>query len=69
MIKDWPLITEKVLPRQEITIKEITSNKGVVALVGRNVFELISEERRVSVYDDQLLDKLIVQDNMFVSGN
>jgi hypothetical protein len=42
LINNWPLFTEKVLPRQEISIREISSNKGVVALVGRNVFELVS---------------------------
>lgn len=37
-ISNWPLFTEKILPRQEISIKEITSNRGIVALVGRNIF-------------------------------
>lgn len=34
----------------------------MVALVGRNIFELISQERKVAVYDDKLLDKLLLTD-------
>jgi hypothetical protein len=37
-IENWPIITEKVMPRQDITIREITSTSNLVALVGRDIF-------------------------------
>jgi hypothetical protein len=37
-INNWPIIDEKVLPRQEISIREIISTQSVVALVGREIF-------------------------------
>ena len=40
-----------------------------MALVGRNIFEVINLERKVAIYQDRLLDKLILKDGKFVSGN
>jgi hypothetical protein len=58
-----------VLPRQEIAIKEITASSDVVALVGRDIFELLVADRKAAVYEDTLLDKLILSDGNFISAN
>lgn len=49
-INNWPIIDEKVLPRQDISIREITSSGPVVALVGRDIFEIISSDRKAAIY-------------------
>jgi hypothetical protein len=68
-ISGWPIIDEKVLPRQEITVREITSTSRVVALVGRDIFEMLVADRKAAVYEDRLLDKLILTEDHFVSAN
>jgi hypothetical protein len=65
----WPIFDESVLPRQEISVKEITSSQSTVALVGRDIFEVISLERKAAIYEDSLLNKLILKDNYFISGS
>lgn len=40
-----------------------------MALVSRNIFEIITLERKVAIYEDKLLDKLILRPNLFISGN
>lgn len=59
-ISEWPIFSEKVLPKPDITIKEITSIKDMTAFVGRNIFEIIHLERKAAVYEDRLLDKFIL---------
>lgn len=68
-ISEWPVIAEKVLPKQDITIREITTTKELLALVGRNVFEIIAADRKTAIYRDHMLDKLILTDSVFVSAN
>lgn len=68
-INNWPIIDEKVLPKQDISIREITSSGPVVTLVGRDIFEVISSDRKAAIYEDKLLDKLILNDGHFLSGN
>ncbi len=40
-----------------------------MAFVGRNIFEVVSQERKVAVYEDKLMDKFILKDDLFFSGN
>lgn len=37
-ISKWPVFDETILPRQEISIRDITSSGDTVALIGRNIF-------------------------------
>ena len=37
-ISGWPTLDEKVLPKSEISIREIISTSKMVALVGRDIF-------------------------------
>lgn len=54
-INNWPVLDQKVLPRQEISVRSISSAGGSVVLAGRNVLEVIAQERKVAVYEDKLL--------------
>lgn len=61
---------EKVLPKNDITIREITANSELLAFVGRDVFEVIYAERKAATYQDKLLDKLIFSNTKyFISAN
>ncbi len=42
-INNWPILDEKVLPRQEIAIRSMSSSGGSVVLAGRNVLEIIAQ--------------------------
>lgn len=41
-IGKWPTVEETILPRQEISVRDIVSSGNTVALVGRNIFEVIN---------------------------
>lgn len=57
------------MPKQEISVRSMSSWGGKVVLAGRNVFEMISEERKVAIYEDKLLEKFTIKDNVFLSAN
>lgn len=48
---------------------EITATSKVVALVGRDIFEILIADRKAAVYEDRLLDKLLLTEEYFVSAN
>ena len=68
-ISKWPILDERVLPRQDIAIRSMSSSGGSVVLAGRNVLEIIAQERKVAVYQDKLLEKFMLRDSIFLSAN
>jgi hypothetical protein len=40
-----------------------------VTLIGRDIFEVIFAGRKTAIYEDKLLDKLILTDKYFISAN
>lgn len=41
----------------------------MTAFIGREVFEVVYLDRKVALYSDQLLDKLILEPDFFLSAN
>ena len=62
-------MTQKSLPKQEIKVREIVSSKYFTLFVGRNIFEVIKDDRKVALYRDKLLDKILLFDDSFISAN
>lgn len=65
----WPVIEEKVLPRQDISVRDIVANRELLVLVGREVFEVLTADRKAAAYESALLDKLILGNDYFISAD